>query len=159
MSIAELDDNYMLQFQNAVRRYAEYLEFLHRQQHANIDVPWMVISHGNILLSLYKHGELTMTEISKYIRKTPPTTTTLVKKLKKEGIVVSRTSDDDNRIHLISLTEKGIGHCDRMEPWLRKFYEVAGSEITEDEVTMVMDVLNRSMNSLMRDMVEKADDK
>lgn len=152
MSIVELDGHPMLLLQNSVKRYAEYIEHLHKQQHANIDVPWMAISHGNILLNLYKHGELTMTQLAKEIRRTAPTTTTLVKKLKKEGVVVSRKSEDDNRVNLITLTDKGIQHCDRMEPWLKDFYKISSQVITDEEVEMVMDILSRSMTALKENM-------
>lgn len=67
----------------------------------------LVPSHGNILTNLYQNREMTMSEISKKIRKKCNTVTTLINKLVILGYIQKKTHSKDQRITLISLTEKG----------------------------------------------------
>lgn len=152
MSIIDYDDHYIKRMSEIVGEYEEFIRLCHMQQHATIGVPWMVLSHGNILLSLLVSGELTMTELTMRIHRTAPTTTTLVKKLKKEGMVNSRKSKDDSRVNLISLTDRGREHCATMEEYVEKFYDVAATGITEEEAENVWRILTKSMNSIKSGM-------
>ena len=155
MSLIDVDDHYIKKMTEIIIEYDEFMTLSHIKQHATIGVPWMVISHGNILLSLLVHGELTMSELTTKIHRTAPTTTTLVKKLKKEGLVISRKSDSDNRVNLVSLADKGRQHCDTMEAYVEKFYDVAGLGITEEEAETVRNILVKSMNNIKTGMQEE----
>ena len=69
----------------------------------------IVPSHGNILLTLYKFEECTMTDLSKQIQKDRSTVTALVNKLIKLEYVASKKDDKDSRVTIVFLTEKGKG--------------------------------------------------
>ena len=64
-------------------------------------------SHGNILFQLSRTENLKMNELSKIINRDKSTTTVLVRKLEKEGLIKTSPSEEDKRIRIVSLTEKG----------------------------------------------------
>ncbi|MDO6851671.1 MarR family transcriptional regulator [Priestia megaterium] len=67
----------------------------------------IVPSHGDILVCLYKHDNLTMKELAEYIHRTKPTVTVLVNKLVSYGYVTKEKDTNDHRITYIKLTRKG----------------------------------------------------
>ena len=64
-------------------------------------------SHGDILMSLYCYGDMSMQDIAVKIHKTASTVTTLVNKLSLMGYVESHKNEKDSRSIIISLTEHG----------------------------------------------------
>ncbi|BFH63326.1 MarR family winged helix-turn-helix transcriptional regulator [Paenibacillus azoreducens] len=70
-------------------------------------VTGIVSSHGDILWSLYQHDALPIKTLADKIHRTQPTVTVLVNKLDSLGYIRKMKSHEDNRITLVSLTEKG----------------------------------------------------
>ena len=70
-------------------------------------VEGIVPSHGGIMMLLFDGEEYTMQELARRIHRTKPTVTVLVEKLEAFGYVERRKSDEDGRITLLRLTEKG----------------------------------------------------
>lgn len=66
-------------------------------------------SHGDIIAVLLYHGEMTMTDLARYINRDRSTVTTLVHKLADEGYVAFKANPDDARSHLVYLTDIGLG--------------------------------------------------
>lgn len=56
------------------RDFVSQVEKIHLKQHKKIDLSWMGVTHGSVLIRLYYLGELTMTEIADKIGRTGPTT-------------------------------------------------------------------------------------
>ena len=90
-----------------------------------------------------------MTEITNQIGRKAPTTTILVKRLKKEGFVSSIISNEDNRISIIFLTEKGKEHCEKMEGFLSDFTEAGERVITAEEVQIVTQILTKVRENII----------
>ncbi|TVX93363.1 MarR family winged helix-turn-helix transcriptional regulator [Paenibacillus agilis] len=67
----------------------------------------IVPSHGDILVYLYKHTNVTMKELAEHIHRSKPTVTVLINKLEEYGYVVREKDGSDNRITYIKLTQKG----------------------------------------------------
>lgn len=63
--------------------------------------------HGEILLILFSHPELSMKQIAEQVDRKKSTVTTLVEKLIKLGYAQKEVDIYDNRSYLISLTDKG----------------------------------------------------
>lgn len=118
-------------------------------QHKKLGVPWMVVSHGNILMNLYIHGDKTMTEIAEYIRKTAPTTTTLVKKLKKEGMVTSKKDKEDSRKSVISITEKGRAHCKNMKVFLFDLSSAFRKGIEDEDMIRTVALIHKVVDNII----------
>lgn len=64
-------------------------------------------SHGDILIQLFEHGQLPMSELAQRIGRDPSTVTALVKKLASGGYVATSKHDGDKRVTLVSLTDEG----------------------------------------------------
>jgi MarR family transcriptional regulator, organic hydroperoxide resistance regulator len=63
--------------------------------------------HGEILLTLFSHNEITMKQIAKLVDRKKSTVTTLVEKLIKLGYARKRVDIYDNRSFIVSLTKEG----------------------------------------------------
>lgn len=66
-------------------------------------------SHGDILVQLFAHGELPMSELAQRIGRDPSTVTALVRKLAAGGYVSTAKLPEDKRVTLVALTERGRG--------------------------------------------------
>lgn len=66
-------------------------------------------SHGDILVQLFAHGELPMSELAQRIGRDPSTVTALVRKLAAGGYVSTAKLPEDKRVTLVALTEHGRG--------------------------------------------------
>ncbi len=66
----------------------------------------IVPSHGDILITLFHHGELTLKQLSFKIRRDKSTVTALVHKLIKNGYLTLRPNEEDKRSKYVCLTEK-----------------------------------------------------
>lgn len=67
-------------------------------------------SHGAILITLYREKALSLKELSIRISKKKSSTTELVDKLIRLGYVEKTTSQEDQRVKLVKLTEKSMSH-------------------------------------------------
>lgn len=64
-------------------------------------------SHGAILDVLFRHKEISMSDMAARIDRDKSTVTTLVQKLVEHGYVTRRKDPDDTRVTFISLTSAG----------------------------------------------------
>ena len=67
-------------------------------------------SHGHVMVSLHKRGDLTPSEIAEATGKDISTVTSLVTKLVRLGYVSRRVNPQDRRSALLNLTETGRAH-------------------------------------------------
>lgn len=65
--------------------------------------------HGDVLVALFFHNELTMKQIAEIVDRKKSTVTTLVEKLVRLGYAEKTQDPEDNRSFRISLTKKGRG--------------------------------------------------
>lgn len=66
-------------------------------------------SHGDILVCLLMHKELSMKKLAEFIDRDKSTVTALVQKLNDLGYVDKKTVEGDARVTNVYLTEKGKG--------------------------------------------------
>jgi len=143
MKLQDINKSFARQMYFEAIKYADYVNETYLNEHKRLGVAWMGISHGHILINLYTDGEMTMTEITNRIGRKAPTTTVLVKRLKKEGYVSSRISEEDSRVSLILLTDKGRAHCENMESFLSDFCEAGEKSVTTEEVETVVRIFKK----------------
>lgn len=95
---------------NAIALCSRIAEAAHKyivQELKSRGIDGIVPSHGGIMQVLFGGQEYTMQELARKIHRTKPTVTVLVEKLEMFGYVQRRKSEEDGRITLLSLTEKG----------------------------------------------------
>ncbi|MED1919089.1 MarR family transcriptional regulator [Bacillus thuringiensis] len=106
-------------------------------------VEGIVPSHGDILLCLYKHDNVTMKELAEYIHRTKPTVTVLVNKLVACGYVIREKDVNDNRITYIKLTQRGME--------LQPIFKEVSNRIRE----MMYGGLSEAEGELLENLLEK----
>lgn len=85
----------------------------------------------------------TMTEISRDLNITMGTLTTGVDKLIKKGYLVRKRTEEDKRVVLVELTDKGLG--------AKKMHDA----FHQDMITSVIDTLNTEEESILIQALEK----
>ncbi|MCB2300680.1 MarR family winged helix-turn-helix transcriptional regulator [Clostridium tagluense] len=104
-------------------------------------------SHGDILATLFQHGECTMTNIANSIHRDRSTVTSLVNKLIKLGYISSRKDPTDSRSTIIFLTKKGEELEPNFKEISRKLFEVEYKNISETEKEVFESVLEKIYNN------------
>jgi len=104
-------------------------------------------SHGDILSTLFKYGECTMTDIANSIHRDRSTVTTLVNKLTRLGYVSSRKDINDNRSTIIFLTEKGKELEPSFKAISQKLYEIVYKDISDNEKEVFKKILEKIYNN------------
>lgn len=109
----------------------------------------IVPSHGDILVSLFKHKELTKTEISNLIHRERSTVTTLVNKLIKLGFVKSRKNPEDSRYSIVYLTQKGKELKPSFYNISERMYGMEYKGVSDEEKEIFIDILNRILKNFL----------
>ncbi|WP_432403300.1 MarR family winged helix-turn-helix transcriptional regulator [Wukongibacter sp. M2B1] len=107
----------------------------------------IVPSHGDILITLFKYSECTMTDIANSIHRDRSTVTTLVSKLIKLGYVSSTKDPNDSRSVIIFLSEKGKALEPSFKEISQKLYETEYKGISEDERRVFQKMLEKIYNN------------
>ncbi len=100
-------------------------------------------SHGDVLVALFKHKELPMTEIANNIHRDRSTVTTLINKLIKLGYVLSKKDPQDSRSNIIFLTEKGKSFEPHFNEISQSLYEIEYKGISAEEKEIFQSVLKK----------------
>jgi len=82
--------------QKAVQLFAQSVQL------RNLSVPQFVA-----LVTLRKHGPMMLSQLSRLTSMDPATTTVVVRKLVKDGLIAKTTSETDQRVSVICLTDSG----------------------------------------------------
>lgn len=71
------------------------------------DVKGLVPSHGQVMVNLFYHPQLTMTDLARRIDRDKSTVTALVDKLAELGFVEKFKDDGDQRVTWVRATDQG----------------------------------------------------
>ncbi len=104
-------------------------------------------SHGDVLVTLFKHKELPMTEIANNIHRDRSTVTTLINKLINLGYVLSKKDPQDSRSNIIYLTEKGKSFEPYFNEISQSLYEIEYKGISVEEKEIFQSVLKKIYNN------------
>lgn len=107
-------------------------------------------SHGSIIFALYENDEITMSELSKKINKTPQTVTTLVSKLIKLGYVETVKSEIDKRTTYVMLTQEGKLLFPIILEISGNLYELQYQGMSDDHI----DILRSQLEKLIQNLTE-----
>ncbi|ANE35509.1 transcriptional regulator, MarR family [Campylobacter iguaniorum] len=96
-------------------------------------------SHGDILAILFDEKPHDMTEIAKRICKTKPTVTILVEKLENSGYIQRVKSDNDARVSLVYLSQKGV----QLKPIFYQISKELNSVVYKDFSQIEAEILDK----------------
>jgi len=111
------------------------------------DIKGIVPSHGDILVNLFKHKELTKTELSENIHRGKSTITKLLNKLIKLDYVAVKIKPDDKRSSIVFLTSKGKNLIPIIFEISEKLNRVEYAGFTEFERDIFYKLLQRVFNN------------
>lgn len=104
--------------------------------------------HGDILLALFFHHQISMQELATLIDRKKSTITTLVEKLIRLGYVKKERSETDNRSYLISLTPKGKELKEPLIDISTTLLETVYRDIPTDEQVQLVKSLSKIFKNL-----------
>lgn len=108
----------------------------------------LVPSHGAVLVVLYKEGPQPMKAICEAVNRDKSTLTVLVRKLETLGYVRREPDENDNRVSIIHLTEKGVAFQPLFEDISRELNRRIWGDLPEGE----REVLYRQLSEMARRM-------
>ncbi|MBQ5383645.1 MAG: MarR family transcriptional regulator [Treponema sp.] len=114
-----------------------------------------VSSHGFILYLLSIEKQLSKKEIAQKINRDKSTATVLIRRLIDEGLVEETSSPDDNRIKLISLTDKGKKLNDTTSGISKSLLEVCYRGFSDEEKSTLLSLLVKMSVNVEKSLKEK----
>lgn len=90
---------------------------------------------------------ITQKELAERINVKEPTVVTLIDRMQKNDLVVRCKDDNDRRITLLSLTEKGMALHKQLLPVGEEFSKQITSGITEDELRIFNEVMAKMIKN------------
>lgn len=105
-------------------------------------------SHGDIMLALFQHRQLTMKRLAALIDRDKSTVTALVGKLEGLGYVQRYPDPLDSRISLVSLTDAGAALRTDFEAISRQLYQRAFPGLSAADRKILAGLLARVDNNL-----------
>jgi len=101
-----------------------------------------------VLEILISHGDMNMTELSKTVWKQNANITRIVDKLEKRLLVERKPVEGDRRAYLISVTDDGKQLFKDVIPIVTNVYSNSTSNISKEEETVTLKVLNKIILNL-----------
>ncbi len=120
------------------------------QELRNYGVTGIFPSHGEIIGSLLLNGPLQMKDIARIIDKDKSTVTALTDKLIRLHYVVKHRDSDDNRVSIISLTEKGKALKPYYKEISKSLREQAYKGFSDDEKKLLCNMLEKLDSNLSK---------
>lgn len=111
----------------------------------NHNLKGLAPSHGDILIVLYQNIEgVPMNKITASIHKDKSTVTTLVNKLEKMELLEKFKSDEDSRVTMVKLTQKGLETKPIvMDKISKKLLDITYKDFSNHEKELVVSLLER----------------
>lgn len=117
----EANTQKILRAQNTTTSQINILRILKRQKGVAISV------QGIQDMMLYKKSNVTR----------------IIEKLVEKEYVKSVVKKDNKRMVDVTITKKGITYLDKMDPYFENFVEVIKNKLTEEEATILSDLLDK----------------
>lgn len=90
--------------------FHQFLALLHHQRQYSRQIEneqGITPRDFSVLRYLFENGPAIVSQIQRYLHKSPSTASTLIAQLEDQGYLTRQRSTSDNRIVIVSLTEKG----------------------------------------------------
>ncbi|MGB2131018.1 MAG: MarR family winged helix-turn-helix transcriptional regulator [Marinobacterium sp.] len=94
----------------------------------------MDIPRWRITMILLEHSELSISEIADHAVAKLPTTTKILYRMRDEGLVLLKTSPEDGRVTLVSLTEKGLERLEEIRESVSLLFRKSFKGLTSAQI-------------------------
>lgn len=145
--VPEAADCCVEQVGDVVQRLVRVLHLFERDQ---IKVFNFTASQCYTLLTVLKHGSLTMNELSSKLNVDSSTMTRVISVLVRDGYLERRRSEEDRRLVTVELTAKGKASADELDCSIRAYYSDIISALPPGQVENVLTSVVLLLNAFER---------
>lgn len=107
------------------------------------------------MLVVDRHGEIIMSQVAGYINVPMSTATGIVDRLVKNGYLKRERSEQDRRIVVICLSDKGKEVIDKLKESVMKYIGMINDSLTDEERQLLYNIFIKFINILNRDNSDK----
>lgn len=108
----------------------------------------MDISRWRVAMLLRIHGELSISDIAEHALGKLPTITKIVYRMRDEGLLTVEQSEDDGRVTVVRLTEKGDSNVELVLERTQDLFRQAFDGFTEPQIKKTTLLLQRFFDNL-----------
>ncbi len=108
------------------------------------------------LLLIEKKKEIIMTELAEYIHSPLSTATGIINRLVKNGYIIRERSEQDRRIVVLRLSEKGIEEIKRLKELVAEYMNKVADKLTQEEIRFLAQIAGKILNILTEESVAQA---
>ncbi|MDD3705154.1 MAG: MarR family transcriptional regulator [Clostridiaceae bacterium] len=105
------------------------------------------------LLLIEKKKEIIMTELAEYINSPLSTATGIINRLVKDGYIIRERSEQDRRIVLLKLSEKGVKEVKRLKELVGEYMNKVVDKLTQEEIQFMDQIARKILNILTEEHV------
>jgi len=103
-----------------------------------------------VLMRILSYGDLTVGELAEMTSIEPSALSHLLRRLDGEGWVNRKRSAKDNRLVLVSLTERGRQFAATLQPYILEYNDAATQGIKADQLAALREQLNKIYHNIVR---------
>ena len=103
-----------------------------------------------VLMRILSYGDLTVGELAEMTSIEPSALSHLLRRLDGEGWVNRKRSAKDNRLVLVSLTERGRQFAATLQPYILEYNDAATQGIKVDQLAALREQLNKIYHNIVR---------
>jgi len=115
---------------------------LNKQLNQSLKEHQLFVSQWTVIFCVYQHGEMTLTDIWKYLNVEAPTITRTVSRLKELGWL-EIVSGKDRRAKNVRLSQKAFEQLPEIIVSITQFEHEAMKNLTDEEQAFLMKLLNK----------------
>jgi DNA-binding MarR family transcriptional regulator len=105
------------------------------------------------LLLIDKKKEIIMTELAEYINSPMSTVTGIVNRLVKDGYIIRERSEQDRRIVVLKLAEKGIEEIRGLKKLIAEYMNKVAEKLTQEEIQSIAHIADKVLSILTKEIV------
>lgn len=111
----------------------------------------MDVARWRVAVTLRYHGDLTISQIADHAIAKMPTMTKIVYRMQDEGLVSVRSSENDGRVCIVSITEKGIRNLEFVNDGTKNLFSRLFRNVTDEEIEVFNSTVKKMFGNLSDD--------
>jgi DNA-binding MarR family transcriptional regulator len=111
------------------------------------------------MLLIDRRKEITMTELAEYIHSPMSTATGIIDRLVKNGYIKRDRSEQDRRIVVLMLGEKGVQEITRLKELSSEYLGRVAEGLTQEEIQTLTRIVSKVFHILNTEFIEKLPNK
>lgn len=132
----------ILNIRIAMKQYVQ-----RRIREDNLDLTYEMVQ---VLVVLWRKGEMNQQEIADRVQKNKASLTSLLDNLAKRNLIIRNEDRTDRRNKIISLTDSGKEFEQQLEPLLDGFYQTLTKDLAQNDMKKITGFLKNMETNLLK---------